>query len=57
MSDDSPNWRKFTDTERLDWLMEFIRNPLVSRRSIDEAIARDEFFANRDSSPRQVDGQ
>ena len=40
---DKPDWREFTDTERLDWLMNFIRNPLVSRRSIDEAIARDEF--------------
>lgn len=50
---DKPFFRPFTDTERLDWLMEYIQNPLVNRNSIDEAIARDEFFAEKKRSESQ----
>jgi len=42
-----PDWREFTDTQRLDWLMLNCGMPGVSRSVIDEAIARDEFFRRK----------
>ena len=54
---DKPFFRSFTDTERLDWLMEFIKTPLVSRNAIDEAIARDEWLAEKKRSESRSGSQ